>query len=275
VGDVADVEIVVVAPPGHRLRPVRPPESVPGFWLLDAESLPVEEEGGRSVHRTRIRARAREPGSFVWPATPVEIETPEGSVVRLVLEERPLEVGSVALAFPGRVETFPLRRPAGEAQAPGRLLPMAAGAALALAAAALAVAVRRTRARRARAPAPAAPGEAPPAWRAALAELEGAAALAPASPERAAHAAALALRRLLARRFAVAASLTPPELRELAPPLGLERHWQVLVAILEQLDELRFRPPAGDAAARASRAREASERARAWIGDAVPEARVR
>jgi hypothetical protein len=205
----------------------------------------------------------------------VEIETPEGSVVRLVLEERPLEVGSVALAFPGRVETFPLRRPGGDAKPRGLLLPMAAGAALALAGVALAAGARRARARRARAPAPDPPGEAPPAWRAALAELEGAAALAAASPERAADAAALALRRLLARRFAVAASLTPPELRELRPPLGLERHWDVSVGILEQLDELRFRPPGGDATARAARAREASERARAWIGDAVPEARVR
>jgi hypothetical protein len=276
VGDVAEVQILVVTPPGHRLRPVRPPESVPGFWLLDAETLAVEEGEGRSVHRTRIRARAREPGRFAWPAMTVEIETPEESVVRLDLEERPLEVGSVALDFPGRVETFPLRRPAEGAEPRGLLLPMAAGAALALLAVGLAAGVRRVRARRPAALAPdVLPGDPPPAWREALAGLEAARSLAEPSPERAADAASLALRRLLARRFAVAESFTTPELRELAPPLGLDRHWSALVAILAGLDELRFRPRQDDSAALASAAREATLRAGAWIGEAVPEARVR
>jgi hypothetical protein len=276
VGDVAQVEILVVTPPGHRLRPVRPPESVPGFWLLDAEALPTEEGEGRSVHRTRIRARAREAGRFVWPAMTVEIETPEESVVHLDLEERPLEVGSVALDFPGRVEPFPLRRPADAEQPRGWILPMASGAVLALVSVGLAAGLRRARARRAAAAAPAvAAGELLPAWREALGGLEAAAGLAASRPGRAADEASLALRRLLARRFAVAESLTTPELAELAPPLGLGRHWTALVAILAGLDELRFGPAGGDADGRAPALRVALERAGAWIGEAVPEARVR
>lgn len=276
VGDVAEVHVLVVTPPGHRLRPVRPPESVPGFWLLDAEALPVEAGEGRSVHRTRIRARAREPGSFVWPAMTVEVETPEQSVVRLDLEERPLEVGSVSLDFPGRVETFPLRRPGDGTEPRGLVLPVAAGAALALLAVGLVAGVRRARARRAAAPAaPVLPGEPPPAWREALAGLEAAAGLAGSQPERAADEASLALRRLLARRFAVAESFTSPELRELTPPLGLDRHWSALLAILGELDDLRFRPREGDDAARGPAVREATLRASAWTSEAVPEARVR
>jgi hypothetical protein len=276
-GDVAEVEIVVVTPPGHRLRPVRPPESVPGFWILDAEALPVEASAGRSVHRTRLRARAREPGRFVWPAMTVEVETPEASVVRLELEERPVEVGSVALDFPGRVEPFPLRAPeAGDARPGGLLLAMTGGAALALLAVGLVAAARRRRGGRQTASEPALrAGEPPPAWREALAQLELAAGLVASDPEEAADAAARALRRLLGRRFAVAGSLTSPELRALAPPLGLDRHWDSSGAILAELDELRFGPRAGDVGPRAARAHGAIERARAWIGVAFPEARIR
>ena len=40
IGDVATLEIVVVTPPEHRVRPISPPE-VEGIWLLDSEALPV------------------------------------------------------------------------------------------------------------------------------------------------------------------------------------------------------------------------------------------
>ena len=46
-GDLADLEIVVATPPDHALRPVAPPASLPGFWLLGAEALPVEKADGR------------------------------------------------------------------------------------------------------------------------------------------------------------------------------------------------------------------------------------
>jgi hypothetical protein len=152
---------------------------------------------------------------------------------------------------------------------------MAAGAALALLALGLVAVARRPRARPRTVGHPGLPTEPPPAWRAALAQLEDALARAEASPEGAADAASLALRRFLAQRFSVAGSLTAPELRELPTPLGLERDWSALLGVLGRLDDLRFRPRGESGASLASEARDAIERARAWVGEAVPEARVR
>ena len=39
-GDVAVLELAVITPPGHAPRPLRPPQELPGLWLLDAEALP-------------------------------------------------------------------------------------------------------------------------------------------------------------------------------------------------------------------------------------------
>jgi hypothetical protein len=276
IGDVASVEITVVTPPGHRVRPVRPPGEVAGFWLLDAKALPVARSPSRWVHRTRLRARARETGSFAWPAMTLEVETPEESVALLALEERPLQVESVASRFPEQVEPFPLR---GQSEPGGRFGfagPAALGAvASSLAIGAAAALVRRSRRRRAR-DAPAHPVQRVPAWRAAQATLEAALELSDVEPERCADSVSAALRRFVAERYPVSAStLTTEELRECAAPLGAERHWPTLLAILDELDALRFRAKASDAPWPTHELRAAIARAQELVAAAAPEVTVR
>lgn len=271
VGDVAKVEVTLVTPPGHAMRPVRPPTEVAGFWVLDARALPTERSEARWVHRTRIRARAREPGSFEWPSLRVEVETPEREVVEVELEARPLEVASVADRFPARDGPFPLRRP--ELATDGAFLaPLAGGAGLAIAAFLLIAALRRLRGGQARATRQPVPEiRATPGWRAAQATLETALERIDARPAEAADAASAALRHFFSHRFAVSArTLTTQELTALDVPLGAEKHWPSLLEILEALDAARFRSvaPAADL-------REVLERARGLVASAAPEARWR
>jgi hypothetical protein len=269
VGDVATVEVTLVTPPDHSVRPVRPPREVSGFWLLDSKPLPIARSPSRWVHTTRMRARAREPGEFSWPALRVEIETPEKEVVELLLEARPLEVASVGERFPSRATPFPLRR-ASPGESGGFLMPLAGGVALTLGAMALLAAARRLR--RPREGEKQAPREHPtPGWRAAQATLEAALGNCAESPERAADAASAALRHFFSHRFAVSArTLTTEELAELPPPLGAEKHWPTLLEILESLDAVRFR-----ADVEAGALRETLERASALVANAAPEARWR
>lgn len=272
VGDVATVDITVVTPPDHRVRPVRPPREVPGFWLLDSELLPVARGDSRWVHRTRIRARAREPGEFSWPAQRVEVETPEQEVVEVALPARPLRVASVADRFPQRTTPFSLR-PVPEERDGAFLAPLAAGAVLALGAVALLAGLRRLRARPQHAEAPS--GQTAPAtsgWRAARATLEAARAAADASPARAADAGSVALRHFFSQRFAVSArTLTTEELLELEPPLAAGQHWPELLEILVALDAVRFR----SGSERVETVRDALERASRLVAEAAPEARWR
>lgn len=271
VGDVATVEVILVTPPRHTARPVRPPSEVPGFWLLDAEPLPTERSETRWVHRTRIRARAREPGSFEWPAMRVEVETPEQQVAEVPLEARPLEVVSVGDRFPTRAAPFPLRRP--ELARDGAfLVPLAGGAGLVVAAFLLFAAVRRLRRGQARSrQEPVRELRATPGWRAAQATLATALEKVDASPEEAADAASAALRHFFSHRFAVSArTLTTQELSALEVPLGAEKHWPALLEILEALDAVRFR-----SVARAPALQEVLERAHGLVASAAPEARWR
>ena len=76
IGGVADLEIALVTPPGQRLLPIKVP-ALQGLWLLENELLPVERGNGRWIHRSRLRVRAREVGSFRWPALSVGIEDVE------------------------------------------------------------------------------------------------------------------------------------------------------------------------------------------------------
>jgi hypothetical protein len=271
VGDVATVEITLVTPPGHSLRPVRPPSEVDGFWLLDSRALPVTRSPSRWVHRTQMRARAREPGEYTWPALRVEVETPEQGVVELLLEARPLEVTSVGERFPRRAEPFPLRG-ARSSEGGAFLMPFAGGVALTLGAVALMALVRRLRRPHGRSP-ETTPREAhaTPRWRAAQATIETALETCGGSPERAADAASAALRHFFSYRFAVSArTLTTEELVGLAPPLGAEKYWPALLEILEALDAVRFRPGMQGAALR-----ETLEGASALVAAAAPEARWR
>ena len=271
VGDVATVEITLVTPPRHSVRPVRPPREVAGFWLLDSKPLPVARSPSRWVHRTQIRARAREPGEFTWPALRVEVETPEQGVVELLLDARPLEVSSVGDRFPDRAEPFPLRH-ARTSDGGAFLMPLAGGVALTLGALALMALTRRLRRQHVRDP-ESTPREAraTPGWRAAQATIETALETSGESPERAADAASAALRHFFSHRFAVSArTLTTEELVELTPPLGTQKHWPLLLEILEALDTVRFRSGMQGAGLR-----ETLERASQLVAAAAPEARWR
>jgi hypothetical protein len=277
IGDVASVEVIVVTPPDHQVRPIRPPQEVPGFWLLDAEPLAVRRSASRWVHATRIRARARKTGQFAWPSMRVEIEKPDLTLTAIELDERPLEVVSVEPEFPDRTTPFPLRPAPQDAPPPGLLVPVAAGAVLALLGVALAGLVRRHRFRRAadRFEASQRGALAPPAWRSAQATLEAAMQLAGEDPQRAAGDGAAALRHFVAHRFGVAApSSTTEELRARTPPLGAERHWPTLIEILSDLDDLRFRPLA-EATGGEERLRSCLVRAQRFVAEAAPELRWR
>jgi hypothetical protein len=271
VGDVATVEITLVTPPRHSVRPVRPPREVAGFWLLDSESLPVTRSPSRWVHRTKMRARAREPGEFTWPALRVEVETPEQEVVEILLDARPLEVTSVGERFPRRTEPFPLRR-AHTSEGRAFLLPLAGGVALTIGAFVLLALARRLRRQHRRVPerTPREP-RATPGWRAAQATIETALETSGESPGRAADAASAALRHFFSHRFAVSArTLTTEELAGLKPPLGAEKHWPVLLEILEALDAVRFR-----SGTQGADLRETLASASQLVAAAAPEARWR
>jgi hypothetical protein len=278
VGEVARIEVTVVTPPDHRVRPFHPPREIPGFWLLDAETLPTERSAGRWVHLTRLRARAREPGDFAFPGLSLEVEGPGEEVQPLELEARPLTVEAVADRLPGRSEPFPLRAAPEPSAPPGVLLPAAAGALAALVAAAAAGGALRRRRRSRAAPPPLAPP--PPAWRATRHELAAsleAAAGDPAGAAGAAGAAAGALRRFLASSFAVPApTLTTEELGALPAPLGTARSWPALLEVLAALDRARF-APSGTGASQAGREveelRAAIRRALELLTALSPEAR--
>jgi hypothetical protein len=249
-GQVARAEIAVSTPPGHRLRPPRLPE-LPGLWVVEQRSLPIERQPGRWVHRALVRVRARELGATAFPALRLEVETPGGEVHELGLDERPLEVVSVVPELPARDAPFGLAAPAGRPPGPaGWLGPAAAGAAAALAAAA-AVTLLRTRARRRAGATRSAPLA--PAWDEAHAALAEAVREAAADPRAAADRAAAALRRYAARRFGGdATTRTAEELAAELPPWSARELWPDLAALVRRLDDARFRagaPPADALAA--------------------------
>ena len=242
VGDVAAIEVVVVTPPGYRVHPLKPPSSAPGLWLLDAEALPVEADRARQLQRTRIRVRARETGSFEWPALRVEIEDASGARSELVTAARPLEIVSVLPSFPERLEPFSYRVLATDSDATSPLWAAAAGSLGTLALLSLVAIARRARRRsRARADAAAALAASQP-WVEALAAIAAARGEADANWRRAGSLGACALRRYLARRFDVAVeSLTTEEVAALARPLRAGSQWPAALACLRDFDAERFR----------------------------------
>jgi hypothetical protein len=272
VGQVGELELVVVTPPGHTLRPWTPPAEVEGAWVLDSQALPVEKTPSRWVYRTRVRVRPRAVGSFVWPAGSLEVEAPDGSTSSVAWDELAVEVPSLLSEHPGRTTPFGVRAPAAPATAANVWAPAALGALFSLACVglvALARGRRRAAVRPARAPAPT---RSPP-WQLARAELGRAAELAEGSPFDAAHATARALRRYVQRRFGAAAmGRTTEELAAAAPPFAAASRWPAFVSILEGLDAFRFRPEgepeARDAAA--ARAGVLLDQARAFVEDSVP-----
>lgn len=251
IGDVAALELVVVTPPDHRVRPVAPPADVKGFWLLGSEALPVEREPTRWVHRTRLRIRARELGVFLWPAVQVAVDGPDGARAVLDVPGHTLEVASVLPEHAGRSTPFGLRAPGELARGASPLGPALVGAALALSAVGLVLLVRRERARRrglTETAAAAGPDPDRAAYDDALAAL-GAAAT-DTDVRRAADTAARALKRYAARRFGASSfAATTPELRAGSPPFAMRSRWPAFVALLEALDARRFPPDPNEAAA--------------------------
>ena len=273
-GDTAELEIVVATPPDHVLRPVALPASVPGFWILGAEPLPVEKGDGRWIHRIRVKIRARDLGQFVWPEQPLEIEAPGGSVQRLVLEGRPLEVVSVQPEFPGRNAPFGMREPA--STPPGlSSAPLAAVVGFAAGLASVGTVLLLQRARRkprtkVEDPAGNRMGVLAPDFLAREA-LAAAALRAEASPIEAADAAAAALRRWGgARCGADLAALTTPEIAAKALASGGAGDWHGIALALGALDDARF---AAGAELAASRLRAAIAGAVALVAAPGPEER--
>jgi len=276
-GALATVEITVVTPPDHRVQPVRPPEDVPGLWLLSAERPPVRHQGERRIHTTRVRVRARDTGEHAWPEQPVEIEGPDGAVRTLTLPARPFTVASASAEQPDRLEPYGLRPPTRDAPDPGAWgfwgPALAGSAATLLAMAGVALVRRRRDARRARDGAAAEPAE--PPWVVAERGLAAAAEAATRDPRASADAVAAALARYVQRRaLAPVAPLTTEEIAAMRPPGRLRSRWPELVALLRELDVLRF-SGALDREDGPEALRAQTERARAFVEQSIPPRELR
>jgi hypothetical protein len=272
VGQVAKVALTVTSPPDFVPRPFAAPDELPGLWLLGVERLPVEKQASRWIHRSHLRLRAREVGSFTFPGGAVELEGPDGELSRLPFEPLAVEVVSVVPEYPGRTTPFGPRSAPRSAR-PGAVWGPALGGALAaLAAVGLVALQRRRRRQQTRRVAPVPPAPEPP-WTLALEELARARALGRTEPFNAAHATALGLRRYVERRFRTpAAGLTSEELGEATPPFAATSRWPAFVAILRSLDGLRFRPE-GDPTTRdvlAGRLQDVLAEAEAFVEDSIP-----
>ncbi|MCH8131581.1 MAG: hypothetical protein IIA30_03425, partial [Myxococcales bacterium] len=110
IGQVATLELVVVTPPEHSVRPVAAPTDVPGLWILAAEAQPVSKESTRWIHRTALRVRARSLGAFTFPAMSVEVEAPDGGVAALAVDALSIEVVSILPEIPDRITPYGPRR---------------------------------------------------------------------------------------------------------------------------------------------------------------------
>jgi hypothetical protein len=274
VGQVAELELAVVTPPGHTPRPFSPPSELPGLWLLSADRLPVEKQSTRWVHRTRLRVRARASGRFVWPASLLEVEAPDGSVSALSVAEVPVEVVSILPDYPDRFAPFGVRRPPPAARRGGSVWgPAAAGALAALAGVGLVALARRRRGSAQDAPADPGAARVEPPWNLAREDLAVARESAAGDPFAGAHATAVALRRYLARRFgADTIGRTSEELAAAAPPFGVRSRWPAFVAILRGLDEFRFLPESDRSVREALATRVAAllAEAEAFVDDSTP-----
>lgn len=273
VGDVAEIEVAVVTPPEHALRPlVVPDDAVLGLvWVLAVEALPIDQQRGRWTHRTRLRLRAREVGSGTWPALTLELVGPEGERTLLATPPRPYEVVSVLPAFPDRLEPFPWRLP----DAPATVSPWLAAAGGAVATLALLGALALVRHRRRHAHRRAHGGLGPAAEVAmapgsvAQRELAVAAAAIDTDWRSSADAISRTLRRYTAERWGFAIECrTTEELVGRTPPLAIARRWPAAFAWLRELDALRFRPDATDDAA--LRVRQLAEAAARWVAETTP-----
>ena len=98
VGEVVSVEVLVVAPPSHRVSPV-PTRSIEGVALLGVQALAPQKSPHRWTHRTRFRIRAESVGTFEWPALEIDSEPDQGDSYTLELPARSFEVASLREQF--------------------------------------------------------------------------------------------------------------------------------------------------------------------------------
>jgi len=271
-GEVGELELAVVTPPGHHPRPWRAPEAPPGLWVLDSETGEVRKEDARWIHRTRVRVRARDVGALVWPGTTLAVDTPEGEVERVEVEPLAIEVRSALDAHAGRTTPYGVRTIAAARVGEGSLVAaFAAGVALALAGVGLlALARRRRAAASAQAPAAETAPPQPPAWEVAREAVADAGRDLERDPVAALDALARALRRYASARFrADLAGRTTEELEAIPPPFLLTTRWPALIALLRDLDAARFPPPRDPAALRA-RGAELVRVAETFVAQTVP-----
>jgi hypothetical protein len=277
IGERTALEVAVITPPGHRSPPFEPVDAVPELEMLGTEALPVVKEASRWIHRTRVHLRARDVGRFAWPGGSVAVTAPDGATSRLAVAPIAIEVVSVLPEFPDRMAPFGARAaPPARGGAQVALPAAAAGALLTLAAVGLVALVQRRTAALPGAEVEPAAGAAP-SWTVARGDLELARNALPADPGAAADAAAVALRRFMARRFgAVAEARTTEELELQAPPFAATSRWPVFVSLLRDLDALRF--PARRPGARAhftAEVESALSRAEAFVEESTPPERLR
>jgi hypothetical protein len=246
VGQVAEVELLVVTAPDHSVRPVELPGAVPGFWLVSREVAEVVREPSRWVHTTRVRLRAVEVGRFEFPGGSVEVVSPEGAAAALLYDALPLEVVSTLAGHPTQTQPYAVRLLpfAAAPGARGNAVAFAAGAALGLAGAFVLALARRRLAARAVAPSPE-PAAQAPAWEVARREIARSRDRLAVDPRGALDAAAGALRAYAVARFGGDASVrTTEELVGSPPPFTMTTRFPRFLEILAALDAARF--PARD-----------------------------
>ncbi len=268
VGELVDVEVAVAAPADHAVLPLALPEEVPGFWLLEAAELPPREDGARRVHRTRIRARAREVGEHRWPDLTAVVVPPSGERIAVRIPGRPVEVVSNREVLAARSEPFGLRAPPGASAAP---LPAAlVGGALGAGGVLAVLGIRRLHRRRRELESPEGPGPAAPASFARVREaLADAARRAVSAPRESADVAVAALRAYFGERYRLDLSAsTVEELEAREPPIPWQSTWPEFLEILRALDGLRF--PARLGADAPERLATLLERARALVERTAP-----
>ena len=252
VGDAFWVEIAVVTPPDHHVPLAPVPKAIDGLWILDAERPELDRQRGRWIHHQRFRARARAVGSFQWPSLELPVEGPGGGVHVLTVPARPFTVVSLLAEHPAQRSFFSYREPQQEADSRGGpWLPALVGALFALGAVGLVSWVRRARSDGiAFSPGGVLP---PPSEHTAhaIAALRRAAA-AQGDPVHAANLASLALRAWAAERGRSPAlrAATAEELAVRTAPPALASRYEGFVALVLELDALRFPPLGPDAEAR-------------------------
>jgi hypothetical protein len=264
IGDPFHVEIAVVTPPDHRVAPAPVPKAIDGLWILDAERPSVDRQAGRWVHRQRFRARARATGPFTWPALEVGIEGPGGAKGVVQVPERPFVVSSLLDEHPEQRSFFSYRAPSFEASGErGPWLPALLGALLALGGVGLFSWVRRARLAAAAAQALAAKQDDEGDDAAGALEALRRAGQS-GDPVRAADLACAALRDWAAERSRTPGlrAATAEELAARPPPFLIATRYEAFVAVVRDLDALRFPPRQPEAAARV---REAIARASALV----------